>query len=139
MAALEAPEVGDQPDPIDIIVGEHIRARRHVLGMSQSALGEAIGVSFQQVQKYERGANRVSASVLCHMASALKCEPSELLPSVGRFGRPEPIENAYRLLSRPNGARLMRALARMPTWAYRMCSEVVDTLDANTRKVRETA
>lgn len=121
------------------MVGERIRARRHVLEISQAALGEAIGVSFQQVQKYERGTNRVSASTLCHIARTLKCEPWDLLPSIGRFGRPEPIEHAYRLLGRPDGAKLVRALARMPTWAYRLAQETVYTLDANTRRARELA
>ncbi|MDP3749308.1 MAG: helix-turn-helix transcriptional regulator, partial [Phenylobacterium sp.] len=52
------------PDPIDTQVGMQIRARRKSIGSSQSTLAEAIGVSFQQVQKYERGANRVSASMM---------------------------------------------------------------------------
>ena len=52
------------PHPIDVHVGLRVRGRRHELGMSQSTLADALGVSFQQVQKYERGANRVSASML---------------------------------------------------------------------------
>ena len=48
-----------KPNPIDIHVGSRIRLRRTLLGMSQQKLGEAIGLTFQQVQKYERGANRV--------------------------------------------------------------------------------
>jgi len=52
------------PNPIDVHVGSRIRLRRTLLGMSQQKLGEAIGLTFQQVQKYERGANRISASRL---------------------------------------------------------------------------
>ncbi|HYD43914.1 MAG TPA: helix-turn-helix transcriptional regulator, partial [Phenylobacterium sp.] len=48
----------DEPDPIDVAVGARIRLRRKQLGISQSKLADAIGVTFQQVQKYERGANR---------------------------------------------------------------------------------
>ena len=58
-------------DPIDRYVGSRLRVRRLGLGMSQSKLGQAIGVTFQQVQKYENGANRVGASNLYKMAKAL--------------------------------------------------------------------
>jgi transcriptional regulator with XRE-family HTH domain len=61
----------DLPHPVDRHVGLHIRMRRKSLGMSQEVLAEAIGVTFQQVQKYERGANRVSASRLWEIAQAL--------------------------------------------------------------------
>ena len=60
------------PHPIDLHVGIRVRGRRHELGMSQSALADALGMSFQQVQKYERGANRVSASVLWEMSEAME-------------------------------------------------------------------
>ncbi|MCB9947359.1 MAG: helix-turn-helix transcriptional regulator [Rhodospirillaceae bacterium] len=54
----------DGPDPVDVHVGHRLRQRRTLLGMSQEKLAQAFGVSFQQVQKYERGANRISASRL---------------------------------------------------------------------------
>lgn len=59
------------PNPIDVHVGGRIRLRRTLLGISQMALAEAIGLTFQQVQKYEKGANRVSSSRLVDMANAL--------------------------------------------------------------------
>jgi len=59
------------PNLIDVHVGGRMRQRRTLLGMSQSVLGEAIGLTFQQVQKYERGANRVSGSRLFDLASVL--------------------------------------------------------------------
>ncbi len=58
-------------NPIDVHVGARIRLRRTLLGMSQESLGRAIGMTFQQVQKYERGANRVSASRLFDLTRAL--------------------------------------------------------------------
>ena len=61
----------DGPSPIDVHVGARVRLRRTLLGLSQSALGEAIGLTFQQVQKYERGMNRVSASKLWQLSSVL--------------------------------------------------------------------
>lgn len=56
---------------IDVLVGKRIRARRHAMGVSQTELGDAIGVKFQQIQKYETGANRVSASRLWAVAEKL--------------------------------------------------------------------
>jgi transcriptional regulator with XRE-family HTH domain len=54
----------DGPNPVDVHVGSRIRLRRMLLGMSQTELGHALDLTFQQVQKYERGDNRVSASML---------------------------------------------------------------------------
>jgi transcriptional regulator with XRE-family HTH domain len=59
------------PNPIDVHVGNRIRLRRTLLGISQMRLAEAIGLTFQQVQKYEKGTNRVSSSRLVDMANAL--------------------------------------------------------------------
>ncbi len=59
------------PHPIDVHVGSRVRLRRNLLGMSQEKLGRAIGLTFQQIQKYERGVNRVGASRLFHLGLAL--------------------------------------------------------------------
>ncbi len=61
----------ERPNPIDIHVGSRVRLRRNLLGMSQEKLGEALGLTFQQIQKYERGANRVGASRLFEMSKVL--------------------------------------------------------------------
>ena len=66
------------PNPIDVHVGSRVRARRQVLGMSQEKLGNALGLTFQQVQKYEKGTNRVGASRLQHLARILQV-------SIGHF------------------------------------------------------
>ncbi|PHY12476.1 transcriptional regulator [Caulobacter sp. B11] len=60
------------PNPIDLHVGARIRMRRKLLGISQEKLAEGLGLTFQQVQKYERGANRVSASKLYEIARSLQ-------------------------------------------------------------------
>lgn len=60
------------PNPVDLHVGARVRMRRRLAGVSQEKLAEALGLTFQQVQKYERGANRVSASKLYEIASALQ-------------------------------------------------------------------
>ncbi len=59
------------PNPVDVHVGARLRVRRTLLGMSQTTLGEAIGVSFQQLQKYERGANRMGSSRLFDLSRVL--------------------------------------------------------------------
>jgi transcriptional regulator with XRE-family HTH domain len=59
------------PNPVDVHVGGRMRLRRTLLGMSQEKLGEAIGLTFQQVQKYERGANRIGASRLFDLSRVL--------------------------------------------------------------------
>lgn len=63
--------VTGRPNPIDIHVGNRIRLRRTLLGMSQQKLGEAIGLTFQQVQKYERGTNRVGSSRMFELSRVL--------------------------------------------------------------------
>jgi transcriptional regulator with XRE-family HTH domain len=62
-----------EPNPIDVHVGHKLRARRTLLGLSQEKVGEAMGLTFQQVQKYERGANRIGASRLWDMSRILNC------------------------------------------------------------------
>src|SRR3954453_6546778 len=69
-------------DPIDIAVGARIRLLRKVRGLSQQALAEAAGVTFQQIQKYERCANRVSASMLSRIATTLQAPVSEMFGEV---------------------------------------------------------
>jgi transcriptional regulator with XRE-family HTH domain len=61
----------DKPNPIDVHVGTRVRLRRTLLGMSQEKLGDALGLTFQQVQKYERGANRIGASRLYDLSRVL--------------------------------------------------------------------
>ncbi|MCR9257890.1 MAG: helix-turn-helix transcriptional regulator [Alphaproteobacteria bacterium] len=60
-----------RPNPIDVHVGSRVRLRRTLLGMSQEKLGNALGLTFQQIQKYERGGNKIGASRLYELAQAL--------------------------------------------------------------------
>ena len=62
-----------QPNPVDVHVGSRIRLRRTFLGISQEKLGSSLGLTFQQVQKYERGANRIGASRLWDLSRVLDC------------------------------------------------------------------
>jgi len=65
-----------EPQAVDRHVGTRLREKRHELGMTQETLGNALGVTFQQVQKYERGTNRVSAGRLFSLANLLDVEVS---------------------------------------------------------------
>ena len=64
------------PHPVDVHVGKRIRHRRWLVGMTQQQLAESVGIKFQQIQKYETGANRVSASRLWDIADALDVDVS---------------------------------------------------------------
>lgn len=83
----------DKPNPVDVHVGSRVRLRRTLLGMSQEKLGEAIGLTFQQVQKYERGANRVGASRLYDLSRVLDVPVSfffdDMKPETAESGRQE--------------------------------------------------
>lgn len=82
---------GDGPDHIDVEVGMNLRRTRLARGLSQTELGDALGISFQQIQKYERGVNRVSASMLVKAARFLSIEPAELLPLEGEAPTTRPL------------------------------------------------
>lgn len=79
-----------RPSPIDVHVGSRIRLRRTLLGMSQERLGEALGLTFQQVQKYERGVNRVGASRLFDLSRVLDVPISFFFDDM-----PESLANTY--------------------------------------------
>ncbi|ANM08631.1 transcriptional regulator [Rhizobium leguminosarum bv. trifolii] len=88
------------PDPVDIIVGRNVRQFRALRRVSQLELGEALGLTFQQIQKYEKGTNRVSASKLHQIAMFLDVEISALFEGAGMSqfgGRIELSPDAYAL------------------------------------------
>jgi transcriptional regulator with XRE-family HTH domain len=64
------------PNPVDKHVGTRVRTRRQEMQMTQTQLGDALDLTFQQVQKYEKGTNRIGASRLSHIAQILKCDIS---------------------------------------------------------------
>ena len=92
---------------LELVIGARMRARRRQRGLSQSELAEQLGVSFQQVQKYERGANRVAASTLLTAARALGTTISWLVgeESSGR----DDDEDVFRALARPGALEILQA------------------------------
>ena len=102
-------EVG--PDPIDVFVGLRIRMRRKTLGLTQGALAEALGLSFQQVQKYERGANRVSASMLVKTARFLDCPVSYF---VDEQELAETSAGSVQQMMQPGAIEVLKAYSAIP-------------------------
>lgn len=101
------------PNPVDVYVGGRIRTRRNAIGLSQEKLGEALGITFQQIQKYEKGTNRVGASRLHHIAEVLSVSPAfffENAPShgVAKFsGEGEDVLTEF--MQRADGHKLAKA------------------------------
>jgi transcriptional regulator with XRE-family HTH domain len=109
------------PNPVDKYVGSRVRMRRIMLGMSQEKLGEALGLTFQQIQKYEKGTNRVGASRLQQISEVLQVPVSFLFdggPSgaVLSEGSAESASPAYiaDFLATSEGLALTRAFTRIP-------------------------
>jgi len=100
------------PDAIDVAVGNRVRERRRALGMSQGALAKALGVSFQQVQKYERGANRISSSRLVRTAAALELGVQDLLdPEANEL--PPDAREMLKVFEKIEGERARQAVIAM--------------------------
>ena len=102
---------------IDAAVGLRMAARRSALGLSQTALAIELGVSFQQVQKYEKGSNRVSASRLHQVATALGCSVADFFPA--RADGLDPAAGLLALTATPEGRALAEAYPRIADPALR--------------------
>lgn len=108
-------------DPIDFTVGTRIRGRRVALKMSQEALAAAIGVTFQQLQKYEGAANRVSASRLYQIAQTLKVEPSYFFEAsrTGKRAAETEMDRLTALIQSDEGQALNKAFQRITNRSLR--------------------
>jgi transcriptional regulator with XRE-family HTH domain len=113
---------GKKPNPVDAHVGSRVRLRRMLLGMSQERLGESMGLTFQQVQKYEKGVNRIGASRLFQISKILDVPIQfffEEAPHVGGGhpvkGMGEPDSEAFILefLNSREGLELNRAFVKI--------------------------
>ena len=123
------------PNPVDKHVGSRMRTRRLLAGMSQEKLGEALGITFQQIQKYEKGTNRISASRLQQAAKVLNV-PVEYFYEGGpqldatQAGFAEAASSDYvsDFLMTNEGVQLMRAFLRIKEPNVRR--RVIDLIDA---------
>ncbi|VVT30519.1 helix-turn-helix domain-containing protein [Rhizobium sp. EC-SD404] len=109
-----------KPNPIDIHVGSRIRLRRTMMGMSQEKLGESLGITFQQIQKYEKGTNRVGASRLQNISSILSVPVSFFFEDApgdtstpGGFSEAASPNYVVDFLSSSEGLQLNRAFVRI--------------------------
>jgi transcriptional regulator with XRE-family HTH domain len=114
--------MADQPNPhpTDLYVGSRIRFRRRTLKISQEKLAESLGLTFQQIQKYERGANRVSASKLQEIASSLDTSVGyffEGLPSAGgeAKSKQDSADSLSRFLASAENLELVSLLPKLST------------------------
>jgi transcriptional regulator with XRE-family HTH domain len=107
--------------PVDAIVGRRIRTRRLLLGMTQTQLARQIGVSFQQVQKYENGTNRVGAGRLVQIAQILGMQLDALLRGLNAAPRKTvQVDDPFVLLSSGHAVRLAQAFAQIPDRQIRL-------------------
>lgn len=108
----------DSANPVDVHVGARLRHFRHMRNKSQVELGDALGVTFQQVQKYERGANRLSASSMHAACTFLACTPNDLFSGLPLpDAQPEtPAETAARLALQTREGQALLA-------AFRACAQ----------------
>jgi transcriptional regulator with XRE-family HTH domain len=133
-AIMKAPRAKKVPSPIDKHVGSRVRMRRLMLGMSQTKLGDALGLTFQQVQKYEKGTNRMGASRLQHISQILQVpvsfffEGAPYLPgqpkSMGDTSWPEHVTD---FLASSNGLALVKAFVAIKNAKLRSC--IVDLVE----------
>jgi transcriptional regulator with XRE-family HTH domain len=99
-----------EPKLIDQHVGNRVRLRRLIMGWSQSKLGNVLGVSFQQVQKYEKGTNRIAASRLQNVAEILEVPVAFFFEGLQRF---KDIDNCSEFLPASEGLDLVKAFMRI--------------------------
>ncbi len=108
------------PQPVDVLVGQNIRICRLQKGLSQTELGERIGVTFQQIQKYEKGANRVGASRLTQIAGVLGVPLPTLFEGAPTGGSQTiPDQSARALLTHPHSLRLLQAFDKITSETMR--------------------
>jgi transcriptional regulator with XRE-family HTH domain len=112
-------------NPVDVHVGTRIRLRRQVLKMSQEKLGDKLGVTFQQVQKYERGSNRVGASRLWKISEVLEVPINFFFDGLsdnftnGEFAEDDQMPIVYEFINSTDGVALAKAVSQIRSKAVR--------------------
>ncbi|MEI9929124.1 MAG: helix-turn-helix transcriptional regulator [Rhizomicrobium sp.] len=100
-----------KPHPLDIALGSRVRLRRKELGMSQDQLARGVGITFQQVQKYEHGTNRISFSRLVEMSEALECSVGDLIGNLDKSKSSGSLSKQIAYLTEPGASDLLEAYA----------------------------
>ena len=142
MASMHAPR---SASPVDTHVGTRIRLRRQILKLSQEKLGAELGVTFQQVQKYERGANRVGASRLWALSQVLEVPVGFFFEGLDGgdfpdgFAEDDQTPIVYDFINSSDGVELAKAVSRIRSKAVRrqileLARSLADNQDANDNK-----
>lgn len=129
----------EAPNPVDVHVGRRVRLRRKELGVSQAWLANRLGLTFQQVQKYERGSNRISASKLYQIASVLEVPITYFFEGLDDPATPKGRQYAHaftgvveELLAEPNGPQLAEAFLSIRRRSIRKgLAELAQAISAN--------
>lgn len=116
------------PDPTDKHVGTRVRMRRLMLGVSQTTLADALGLTFQQVQKYEKGVNRISASKLQHISDFLQVPIPFFFDGLpgpsnkpAKSGGVVPPSDVFQFIATSDGLSLARSFTRIKSPQLRRC------------------
>lgn len=107
------------PHPLDVALGSRIRLRRRELGFSQEQLAREVGITFQQVQKYEHGTNRVSFSRLVEIAKALRCGVMGIVGDLDQQAPTSTFSRHVDCLNEPGAAELLEAYAAISSPKHR--------------------
>lgn len=133
----------DGPHPVDVHVGTRLKLRRMILGISQEALGNSLGLTFQQIQKYEKGANRIGASRIFELSGLLDVPIQYFFEEYKTDGRRTPgfgesdIGDAFMaLVNSPEGVELCRCFAgikdpKVKKRVLELVKTIADTEESN--------
>jgi len=111
--SMKARQISDA----DIVIGERIKAQRNLIEMSQDDLGQALGVSFQQIQKYEKGINRISSGRLTELATTLQCSVTDLVGGADKTSAKSTPFSRY--VASKEGVAIINAMAKISSPALR--------------------
>lgn len=133
------------PNPVDKHVGSRVRMRRVLIGMSQEKLGEALGITFQQIQKYEKGTNRIGASRMQQIATVMAVPvsyffddaPGSESAAASGFGEGSGSDYVVDFLTTAEGLQLNKSFVRIADPKVR--KKIVDLVSALAEPVREKA
>lgn len=124
---------------LDVFIGHRIRRRRRLLGFTQHDLGDKVGVRFQQIQKYECGANRISAGRLFSLSAALSVSVNYFFDGLAPNGAPAPandqMDNLTDAFSQRETVELVRAYYRLGERPRRRLLDLAKALDTDAPKV----
>jgi transcriptional regulator with XRE-family HTH domain len=126
------------PSAVDVLVGQNIRLGRLQMGLSQTELGARVGVSSQQIHKYEKGTNRIGASRLQQVAEVFRLPVVALFDGAPSAGGHEPAEQTPRcLLAKPHALRLLSAYSKINAEASRLAVlQLIEDLARNAKRSR---